>query len=237
MLLKAVYGEPCNERRYIDEADSIFRQYTNLINSKERLEHLNLPNFDTFGQLAYPEFENEAKKIPDRTIGLHSYDLNQWINSPDIMLLRDDRVRMFDQKLLRKLEDGGYITTPFCRPGANGRSVGEMPLTFPFAFWEAKREGGGSDHQAASTQNAIKVKMILNWQDEISKSAGVPWCPLVWYFVSVGSKWELHGCHFQSNANASDGRICVSIPYSQSHANSSLHVGTYAAVVRRLCRH
>ncbi len=79
------------------------------------------------------------------------------------MLLRDDRVRMFDQNLLRKLEDKGYITPPFCRPGSHGRSVGDMSLTFPFTFWEAKREGGGSDHQSAETQNAIKVKLMLHW--------------------------------------------------------------------------
>ncbi|KAE9375765.1 hypothetical protein N431DRAFT_543234 [Stipitochalara longipes BDJ] len=191
----------CSDKRRADDNEGKW----------ERVKHLNLPNFDTVSQLAYPEFENEGKKIPDMTIGLHSYDLNQWINNPDLMLLRDDRVRMFDQKLLRKLEDEGYITPPFCRPGSHRRSVSDMPLTFPFAFWEAKREGGGSDHQSAETQNAIKVKMILDWQDKISKSANVPWCPLVWYFVSVGSKWEIHGCHFQENNNTSDGRICVLI--------------------------
>jgi hypothetical protein len=87
----------------------------NHVQSKEILKHLNLPNFDTFGQLAYPEFENEGKKIPYRTIGLHSYDLDQWADSPYIMLLRDNRVRMFDQKLLRKLEDEDYVTPPLCR--------------------------------------------------------------------------------------------------------------------------
>jgi hypothetical protein len=165
--------------RYNDKPVSVGRTTANFVQSKERLKHLNLPNFDTVGQLAYPEFENEGKKIPDLTIGLHSYDLNQWADTPDLMLLRDDRVRMFDQKLLRKLEDNGYITPPFSQPGSHGRSVGDISLTFPFAFWEAKREGGGSDHQSAETQNAIKVKMILDWQDKIGKSADVPWCPLV----------------------------------------------------------
>jgi hypothetical protein len=193
-------------------ANSIWKTSAIHLQSKERLKHLNLPNFDTFGQLAYPESENEGKKIPDRTIGLHSYGLNQWADSPDIMLLRDDRVRMFDQKLLRKLEDEGYVTPPFCR-SSRGRSVGARPLAFPFAFWEAKREGGGPDHQSAETQNAIKVKMILDWQDRIAKRADVPWCSLVWYFVSIGSKWELHGCHFQTNANASESRICGIIPH------------------------
>jgi hypothetical protein len=97
----------------------------------------------------------------------------------DLMLLRDDRVQAFDQKLLRKLDDKGYITPPFRRPGSRRRSVSDMPLTFPFAFWEAKREGGGSDHQSAEIQNATKVKMILDWQDRIRKSAHVPWFPLV----------------------------------------------------------
>lgn len=196
---------------------------------------MNLPNFDTVGQLAYPQFENELKKIPDLTIGLHSYDLNQWADTPDLMLLRDDRVRLFDQKLLRKLEDKGYITPPFNRPGSHGRSVGDMSLTFPFAFWEAKREGGGYDHQSAETQNAIKVKMILDWQDKIGKRADVPWFPLVWYFVSIGSKWELHGCHFQQNTNASDGRICVSISAFRDHFTTAHSIiGTYKPLVWRL---
>lgn len=223
---------------YNDEAASLRCIIANCVQSKKRLTHLNLPNFDMVGQLAYPEFENEGKKIPDLTIGLHSYDLNRWAETPDLMLLHDDRVRMFDQKLLRKLEDKGYITPPFCRPGSHGRSVGDMSLAFPFAFWEAKREGGGSDHQSAKTQNAIKVKLMLDWQDKISKSADVPWCPLVWYFVSIGSKWELHGCHFQPNTIATDGHICVSIPKILSTFYLAHTVtGTHDAVVWRLGQH
>jgi hypothetical protein len=171
-----------------------------------------LPNFETIGQLAYPEFENEHKKIPDLTIGLHTYDLNRWEDLENVKLLQDDRVQMFDQNLLRRLDDEGYLTTPFSQPGSHGRRVSDMTLTFPFAFWEAKREGGGYDHQAAGKQNALKIKMILKWQDEIAKAAEVPWQPFVWYFVSVGSKWEIYGCHFQNKRSASDGRICVSVP-------------------------
>jgi hypothetical protein len=175
-------------------------------------EHFNLPNFDTVEQLAYPEFENEQKKIPDLTIGLLSYDPNEWSDLSNIRLLHDDRVRLFDQKLLRKLEEEGYLEPPFIRPGSSGKLVGDMCLAFPFGFWEAKREGGGFDHQSAQKQNAVKVKMILSWQDQIGKRADVPWLPLVWYFVSIGSKWEVHGCHFQQNFAATEGRICVSSP-------------------------
>jgi hypothetical protein len=101
-------------------------------------EHFNLPNFDTVEQLAYPEFENEQKKIPDLTIGLLSYDPNEWSDLSNIRLLHDDRVRLFDQKLLRKLEEEGYLEPPFIRPGSSGKLVGDMCLAFPFGFWEAK---------------------------------------------------------------------------------------------------
>lgn len=171
-----------------------------------------MPNFDTVQQLGYPEFENEQKKIPDLTIGLLTYDPNGWSDLANIRLLHDDRLRLFDQKLMRRLEDKGYLKTPFIRPGSSAKRVGEMCLAFPFGFWEAKREGGGYDHQSAQKQNALKVKMILKWQDSVAESAEIPWVPLVWYFVSVGSKWEVHGCHFQQSPFAADGRICVSVP-------------------------
>lgn len=178
-------------------------------------EHLNLPNFDTVSQLAYPECEDEGKKIPDLTIGLHSYNLTEW--SEIDALLHNDRVRLFDQKLLRQLENENLLIPPFVVPGSSRTRVSDMSLTFPFGFWEAKREGGGYDHQSAQKQNARKVKMILDWQDEVRKKAEVPWLPLVWYFVSVGSKWEIHACHLEENSRATEGRICVRSPPSPLH--------------------
>lgn len=166
-------------------------------------------------QLAYPKFENEDKKIPDLTIGLHTYDLQRWDDNQNDALLPDGRVQMFDQNLLRRLENAGYLPTPFLKPGSHGRRVADMSLAFPFAFWEAKRAGGGYDHLAAKKQNALKIKMILKWQDEIAKAAKVPWLPLAWYFISVGAEWEIYGCYFQQKRSAPEGRICVSVslPY------------------------
>lgn len=185
-------------------------------------EHLNLPNFDAVEQLAYPQFENEQKKIPDLTIGLLSYDPKEWADLPNARLLQDDRVRLFDQSLLRKLEAAGYLKHPFIRPGSSGKCVSEVSLAFPFGFWEAKREDGGFDHQSAQKQNALKVKMILGWQGKTAERADVPWAPLVWYFSSVGSRWEVHGCYFKNNSFATDGRICVRTLLLKS--------GTYAQI-------
>jgi hypothetical protein len=168
-----------------------------------------LPNFDIVEQLAYSEFENEQKKIPDLTIGLLSYDPKEWSDVANIRLLADDRVRLFDQKVLRRLETAGYLEPPFIRPGSSSKRVSDLCLAFPFGFWEAKREDGGYDHQSAQKQNAVKVKMILTWQDKVAKSADVPWVPLAWYFSSVGSKWEVHVSHFEQNLLAAEGRICV----------------------------
>ena len=178
-----------------------------------------MPNFDTVQQLGYPEFEDEQKKIPDLTIGLLSYDPNDWSDSVDIRLLQDDRVRLFDQRLLRKLEGEGQLEVPFIRPGSSSKRVTDMCLTFPFGFWEAKREGGGYDHQSAQKQNSLKIKMILGWQEEIGKRAEVPWVPLVWYFVSVGSKFEVHGCHFEQSLFSPK---CVSLTIHRRSASYSL---------------
>ncbi|KAF2180881.1 hypothetical protein K469DRAFT_793295 [Zopfia rhizophila CBS 207.26] len=170
-------------------------------------EHLNLPNFDTAAELAYPGFENEGTKIPDRTFGLLSYDLNEWL---DVSHMGNDRVRLFDQALLRRLEEEEYLKPPFSRHGTAGKKrVREMHLHFPFALWEVKRKGGGYDHQSAQTQNAVKVKKILEWQYQTSQRAKVPWEPLVWYFISVGSDWTLHACHFQQNLTGSKRRVCL----------------------------
>ena len=125
----------------------------------------------------------------------------------NIRMLQDDRVRLFDQKLLRKLENKGYLEVPFIQPGSSTKRVADMCFTFPFGFWEATREGGGYDHQSAQKQNTVKVKMILAWQERRGERAEIPWVPLLFHFVSVGSKFEVHGCHFQYNLFS---RICVS---------------------------
>ena len=188
-----------------------------------------MPNFDNSQQLSYPEFEDEQKKIPDLTIGLLSYDLNNWSDSTDIRLLQDDRVRLFDRKLLRKLELEGELEVPFIRPGSSSKRVADLFLTFPFGFWEAKREGGGYDHQSAQKQNSLKIKMILGWQEQIGKRADVPWVPLVWYFVSVGSKFEVHGCHFERSLF---GRKCVSLIMHRWSPSHSLCLGAQKTLVR-----
>jgi len=163
------------------------------------------------GQLAYHDHKSGKTKIPDLTIGLNSYDLTKW---KDIALSENDRVRLFDQKLLRVLRDEEYLIPPFIQPGSGKKQrSADVSLTFPFSIWEAKRPGGDSNHQSALTQNALVAKMILEWQDQIGVEADVPCVPLVFYFVSVGSIWQIHGCHFQQNSATTDGRICVRSPF------------------------
>jgi len=128
-------------------------------------------------------------------------------------LLDNDRVWPFGQDLLRNLSSEGLLMPPFIQPGSGKRRGADVSLTFPFGFWEAKREGGSNDHQSARNQNALKVKMVLDWQDQIGRKAGVPCVPLMFYFVSVGSSWQIYGCHFQQSSAAKDDRIYVRSPF------------------------
>ncbi|KAN0112639.1 hypothetical protein V8E51_005590 [Hyaloscypha variabilis] len=57
---------PISSRPLINRASE--RSISRRVENKERLKYLNLPNFGMFGQLVYPEFENEGKMIPDRRL-------------------------------------------------------------------------------------------------------------------------------------------------------------------------
>ena len=71
---------------------------------------------------------------------------------------------------------------------------------FSFALWEAKK-ATGQTHETAFLQTIAKVKTLLRFQRLAFNEARLseePQCkdvsPLVWFFSSVGSDWQLWGC-------------------------------------------
>ncbi|KAF2475373.1 uncharacterized protein BDR25DRAFT_340153 [Lindgomyces ingoldianus] len=170
------------------------------------VDHFSLPNFN-LAKLTFPNFEGQTKKTLDLTIGLLSSDPGEWFGLPKVEMLMDDRVRMFNPKLLAKLSKVSSLEYPFQL--RKGTRVEHVPLAFHFAFWEAKSSSQrAAGHQAAKVQSALKVKLLLKWQKGVSSNAGVPWHPLVWYFISAGSRWEILACQFEQNRTATD-EICV----------------------------
>lgn len=160
--------------------------------------HSNFPHFD-IDKLPYLEYEDEGKKIPDLTIGLLSWSENTW-KCPQGMersrlgdFLNHNLVSPFRHDKLRDLENAKYLKPIF--DFSQTRRENSPSITFPFAIWEAKKRGAGSD---PVVQNALKVKKILDWQKDLARRANVAWDPLVFHFVSVGSEWKLYACHIQS---------------------------------------
>lgn len=153
-----------------------------------------MPNFNSIQELKFPASVAGGARILDLTIGLHTYNLDEW---PDDATKENDRVKLFDADLLGNIST--IITPLFVEPGT-GKHSGFLNFAFPFAIWEAKRPAGSSDHDGAVIHNAEKVQMLLKWQSDVWDRSGIPnqsWSPLVWVFVSVGAKWEVYGCHIR----------------------------------------
>lgn len=121
---------------------------------------------------------------------------------------KHDLIRPFRQDILHDLESGGYIESLFAFPSPRKRNqvtrVSKLPVTFPFAIWEAKRASEGD----AVAQNALQVQMILEWQQRLAEQAGIAWVPLVFHFVSAGSEWKVYACHIQTSKRKTEN-ICV----------------------------
>ncbi|ORY17570.1 hypothetical protein BCR34DRAFT_555125 [Clohesyomyces aquaticus] len=153
--------------------------------------HSNISHFE-ISKVTYLEYEDEGVMTPDLTIGLLCWSGN-WYPPPGSTNFNLEKtmthrlVLPFKSETLKK-----HLKPLFSIPG---KSVAEPPVTFPFAIWEAKKEGGESN---PVVQNAVKVKMILNWQQELAKEAKIEWQPLAFHFVSVGSDWKLYACNIEA---------------------------------------
>ncbi|CAO2653299.1 Nn.00g027100.m01.CDS01 [Neocucurbitaria sp. VM-36] len=164
--------------------------------------HLNVSNFD-IAKLTYPGYEDEKKKIPDLTVGLLAWSENAWSAPPTMnesemdKIIAHDLVRPFRLDVLDSLENAGLLkplfTFPKSKKGVHVNRMRKSPITFPFLIWEAKKASEGDP----VAQNALKVKMILEWQRDLAERAKIAWKPLVFHLVSMGSKWTVYACHIQ----------------------------------------
>jgi hypothetical protein len=187
--------------------------------------HINFSNFD-MKKLRFIGYEGEQTKTPDLTIGLLAWSKGSWHSPPSmdenerIRILGHDIVKPFRQDWLQDLETDDYIKPlfSFAKPKKGNHIDRETPesLTFPFAIWEAKRPSEGDPVR----QNALKVKLILEWQRDIAERAGVEWEPLVFHFVSMGSEWRIYACHFKKRTGSKKSKAVVryqdSVPFALS---------------------
>jgi hypothetical protein len=166
--------------------------------------HLNHPNFDV-GTMTYLDYKDEKKKVPDLTVGLLVSSKTNWHASPGMTpaafaeILDHQLVKPFFHDVLDKLEEEGWIKPLFAFPGPRkGNHTSRMSkssINFPFVVWEAKKAGEGNPVR----QNALKVRMILEWQRDLAIRTKIAWTPLIYHIVNVGSEWKLYACHVQGS--------------------------------------
>jgi hypothetical protein len=177
--------------------------------------HYNIPNFDS-DKLPYLPYKDEEKKIPDLTIGLLFWADDLCHPPPGMgqgeldIILQHELVKAFRPNTLHNLQAGGDIKPIFAyaqgKKGTHVQRVAKPSLNFPFALWEAKKASEGDP----VLQNALKVKKVLAWQQDLATRANIAWVPLMFHFVSIGSEWKLYACHFEESTRT--GTLCVS-PY------------------------
>ena len=109
---------------------------------------------------------------------------------------------------------------PFRFAGPNTKNKTHFVSTaypvFSFALWEAKK-ATGEPHDKALLQTAAKVRTLLQKQRLAFNEANLgeepqceDVCPLVWYFSSVGSDWQLWGCFEETLPGREDYRyVCL----------------------------
>jgi hypothetical protein len=157
--------------------------------------------------LKYLKHEDENIKEPDLTVGLLLWSKHLCHAPPGMSdeklnkIMRHDLVRPFRHDILHELEEAKYMEPLFAFPqpkkGNHVSRVSRSTINFPFILWEAKKAWEGDP----VAQNALKVKMILEWQQSLAFRANISWVPLMFHFVSVGSEWKLYACHAQPPKN------------------------------------
>ena len=150
-------------------------------------------------------------QIPDATLGLCTYDrVNEpWILREDLM--DNDRVKLFEKEALIDILEHFELQGPY---SSNSTKFGTAPFPmFGFGLWEAKKVLG-DNHAQAFVQTARKLATLLRWQRAVFQKAKCEDCrPLVWFFSSVGSSWEICGC-YDTKDSRSEGYRYVSLALS-----------------------
>ena len=132
-----------------------------------------------------------------------------WVQRED--LTHNDRVKLFDRKALKDCLEEHGLEGPYRRRKDVKRFTTAYPM-FGFGLWEAKSSSGGT-HRQTLVQTARKLKALLRWQRKIFDKADCKdFCPLAWFFSSVGSSWEIAACY--ENKHPGQEECCyVSIGY------------------------
>jgi hypothetical protein len=147
------------------------------------------------------EHSRQGSTLPDLTIGFCTYNLDTypWINGHP--LADDHRVKLFDRKFLKRLQEHFNIPSLYRHPQRK-QALNDSPQ-FPFVLWEAKSAVAAATHQTASSQTAQDLKTILMWQQEFYRKSGAKTDPLVWYFNNVGADWKIYACHVRDGREIS----------------------------------
>ena len=158
----------------------------------------------------------DKEGVPDVTFGLGTYNLNlpPWRSEEMVDLVQNDRVRLFDKDTIRE----NLATFELAGPNTKKKThyVSSAYPLFSFALWEAKK-ATGETHDTAFLQTAANVKTLLRFQRRAFDEAKLgeepqceDVCPLVWYFSSVGSDWQLWGCFEETIPGRKDYQyVCV----------------------------
>lgn len=163
--------------------------------------HFNLPNFNKAQELPYYDDDGEVHckpgvQIPDMTIGLLTYDINKkpWHQRED--LLGNDRIKLFDRGVLDAILKHFELEAPYREIKNKPRFIAGSHPMFAFALWEAKKPTSSDNHITTLQQTARKLATLIRWQVKIYGKAKFGECnPLVWFFSSVGSTFEVFGCY------------------------------------------
>lgn len=137
--------------------------------------------------------DSTTYQVPDATLGLQTYNLNRepWTERED--LTKNDRIKLFDINILAEILRHFKLEGPYKRKSPKAVST-SCPM-FGFGLWEAKKSTGES-HIDIFHQTARKLATLLRWQRKIFNTAECEdTCPLVWFFSSAGSSWEISGCY------------------------------------------
>lgn len=173
-------------------------------------DHYNPPNFSLYPQLPI------GQSIPDATIGLSTYDLRlePWRHPEWNDLIQNDRVRLFDTEHVVRNRALFGLERPNRSKKTPHLNWTPYPV-FNFALWEAKKTTGDT-HGKALLQTAASIKTLLQRQRHVfdeAKLSDEPQCkdvcPLVWFFSSVGSDWQLWGCYEEKSNDRGEYRyVC-----------------------------
>lgn len=119
-------------------------------------------------------------------------------------ILAHDMMRPFEHTKLKVLENTDGLESLFVSPkpkrGHHMNFETKPDLVFPFAVWEAKKDGEGDPVM----QNAMEVKNILHSQHRLSKRANIAWDPLAFQFCSMGSEWKLYACYAEKRSETEE---------------------------------